>query len=174
MSLFNQIASAISDPKLQANVGQLGSIINTLQQTGGTQNLDASKLQPMMSVVGKYVRASLQEKRNANGEGNVRQIVNQFSGTNANIEAVRALFSPQEEQQVAENASRETGIDLSTARSLLPVVVPLILQFLQTGSNSSNPQGEANPILNNFLDADGDGDVDMGDALSMASKYLNQ
>ncbi len=174
MSLFNQIASAISDPNLQANVGQLGSIVSTLQQTGGTQNLDASKLQPMMSVVGKYVRASLQEKRNANGEGNVRQIVNQFSGTSANLDAVRALFSPQEEQQVAENASRETGIDLSTVRSLLPVVVPLILQFLQTGSNANNPQGEANPILNNFLDADGDGDVDMGDALSMASKYLNQ
>ena len=174
MSLFNRIATAISDPNLQASVGQIGSIVNTLQQTGSQQNLNASQLQPMLSIVGQYVRSSLQEKRTATGEGNVREIVDRFSGTNPSIEAVRAIFSPQEEQKVAENTARETGIDLSAVRSLLPVVVPLILQFLQTGANTQNPQGESNPILNNFLDADGDGDVDMGDALSMASQFMNR
>jgi hypothetical protein len=47
------------------------------------------------------------------------------------------------------------------------------LKFLQTGNNTSNPQG-SNPVLNSFLDADGDGDVDIADAMKMAGRYFGQ
>jgi len=35
-------------------------------------------------------------------------------------------------------------------------------------------QGGANPVLNAFLDADRDGDVDIADAMQMAGRYLSR
>jgi hypothetical protein len=55
---------------------------------------------------------------------------------------------------------------------MLPILVPLVLKFLQTGNNAQNPQG-SNPVLNTFLDADNDGDVDIADAMRMAGRYFN-
>jgi hypothetical protein len=53
-------------------------------------------------------------------------------------------------------------------------LVPLVLNLLKTGSNAQNPAQGSNPVLNTFLDADGDGDVDITDAMSMAGRFLNQ
>jgi hypothetical protein len=56
---------------------------------------------------------------------------------------------------------------------MLPILVPLVLKFLQSGNNTQNPQG-SNPVLNTFLDADGDGDVDIADAMQMAGRYMGR
>jgi hypothetical protein len=53
---------------------------------------------------------------------------------------------------------------------MLPTLVPLALNFLKTGNNG---QG-SNSVLSSFLDADGDGSFDMGDAMQMASGFLNR
>ncbi len=60
----------------------------------------------------------------------------------------------------------------SAIRTMLPVLVPLVLKLLKTGNNSANSLN-SNSVLNSFLDADGDGDVDLADAMKMTAKYLN-
>jgi hypothetical protein len=62
----------------------------------------------------------------------------------------------------------------ATVQAMIPVLVPLVLNLLKTGSNAQNPAPGSNPVLNTFLDADGDGDVDITDTISMASRFLNQ
>lgn len=61
-------------------------------------------------------------------------------------------------------------------QQMLPILVPLVLNLLQTGSQTRNPQGGANPVLNAFLDADRDGDVDISDAneLPRPSKTMDE
>ncbi len=54
---------------------------------------------------------------------------------------------------------------------MLPILVPLVLNFLKTGNDKRNIQGN-NPVVSSFLDSDGDGDVDLKDAINMASRYL--
>jgi hypothetical protein len=54
---------------------------------------------------------------------------------------------------------------------LLPVLVPIVLNFLKTGASS---QSGGNSVLNSFLDADNDGDVDIADAMQMATRYLGR
>ena len=44
-------------------------------------------------------------------------------------------------------------------QEMLPVLVPLVLNLLQTGSYAQSPQGEANPVLGAFLNATQGGDV---------------
>jgi hypothetical protein len=120
-------------------------------------------MQSVLSVVGKQVQSSLQAKQTSNGSESVQDLVNQFAGTSANSQAVDTLFSPDIQAEVAENAAQGTSLDVNTIQQLLPSLVPLILSFLQSGGN---------PLLNQFLDADGDGDVDIADAIKLASRFL--
>ena len=47
------------------------------------------------------------------------------------------------------------------------------MQFLSAGNKKGGaPATDSNPILTAFLDGDGDGDVDMGDMLGMAGKFM--
>jgi hypothetical protein len=173
MSLFNTILNAIDNPDRQANSNQLGSIINTIQSLSQNTGANQDALQTALSVVGKYTRSSLQQKQMESGEQEVQALVNQYGGTQANSQIVNLLFStPQLQQMVGEVESR-TGLSAGTVQSMLPTIVPLVLNFLQTGKNTQNPLS-SNPVLRNFLDADGDGDVDLADAMQMASRYLGK
>lgn len=173
MSLFEQIINAIDSPTQQASPTQLGDIVSTVQQLSNNANTDPSTIQSVLSVVGGYARSALQQKRDNEGHEQTQNFVNQFGGTNPSNQAVQLLFSTPQIQQISQEVEQRTGLSAGTVQSMLPILVPLVLKFLQTGSNNQNPQG-ANPVLNTFLDADNDGDVDIADAMQMAGRYLGQ
>lgn len=180
MGLFDQIVGALNNPNQQGSPDQLSSILGAVQQLAGNRGIDPSTTQAVMSVVGGYVRSALQEKRNTGGTSQAEVILNQFGGTQPNAGALQALFSPAQQQQLAQAVAQKTGLDPSMVQAILPTVVPLVLNMLKTGTNTQSlptgdaPNPNANSVLNAFLDADGDGDVDMGDTLMMANRYLNQ
>jgi hypothetical protein len=179
MGLFDQVMGALSNPNQQASPDQLSSIIGTVQQLASSQGVDSSTTQAVVSVVGQYVRSALQQKQAAGGRDQARAIVEQFSGTSPSMAALQTLFTPQQQQQLAQDASQKTGLNTGTIQAMLPILVPLALNLLKTGSsNTTTAQatqgGQSNSVLNAFLDADGDGDVDLGDTLSMAGKFLSQ
>lgn len=173
MGLFDQILSAIDDPNQEASPNQLGGILGAVEQLSGSQGIDAGTTQLAMSVLGPYVRSALQNVRSDSGESQVQQIVNQLGGTNPSTQAVQTLFGGQI-GQVVEAISQRTGLNGETVQAMIPVLVPLVLNLLKTGSNTQNPNQGNNPVLNAFLDGDGDGDVDITDAMSMASRFLSQ
>jgi hypothetical protein len=74
---------------------------------------------------------------------------------------------------MAQQISSKTGLNFQQIQQMLPILVPLVLNFLKTGNNTQN-FAAGNPVLNSFLDADGDGDVDMADVMNMASRYLSR
>ncbi len=177
MGLFDQVLGAISNPQQQASVDQLGSILGAVQQLSAGQGVDANSMQGVVSNVGGFVRTALQEKRASEGNAGVEALVNQFSGTRSNPAALQSLFSPQQQQQIAATVAQRTGLDPNLVRSLLPSVVPIVLKLLQTGAPASGSATTAqaapgNSVLNVFLDADGDGDVDMADTLSLAGRFM--
>jgi len=173
MSLFNQILNAIDNPNQQASPNQLFSILNTVQQASKNSGTNPSMMESAMSVVGKYARSALQQKRNTMGDQQTQALVNQYSGTQPNNQAVNALFSSPQIQQIIQEICDRTGLNAGTVQGMLPILVPLVLNFLQTGASSQNPNS-SNSVLKNFLDTDGDGDVDIADALRMASQYLKR
>ncbi|MEH2068106.1 MAG: DUF937 domain-containing protein [Nostoc sp.] len=174
MGLFDQILGAVTNPNQQGSLGQLGSIINTVNQLSDRTGADPSTIQSVLSIVGNQVRSTLQHKQATDGNEAAQTLVNQYAGTSPNPQAVDSLFSPGIQQQVAEIAAQRTGLAPGMIQQLLPLAVPLVLNFLQSGANTQNPQTGGNSVLNSFLDADGDGDVDIADALQMASRYIRQ
>src|SRR5919202_4001908 len=173
MSLFDQILGAIDHPSQQASPGQLGEILSTVQQLSNHANTDPSTIQSVLSVVGGYARSALQQKRDNEGQEQTQDFVNQFGGTNPSTQAVQLLFSTPQIQQISQEVEQRTGLSAGTVQAMLPILVPLVLKFLQTGNNTSHSQG-SNPVLNTFLDADNDGDVDIADAMQMAGRYLGR
>jgi uncharacterized protein YidB (DUF937 family) len=173
MGLLDQVLGAVANPAQQGSMEQLGSIFNAVQSMSGNHGGGADATQAMLSVVGGYVRSSLREA----GPDQAQTLVNQFGGGGANSQAVQALLTPVMQQQVVQDLIGRTGLDPQTIEGMLPTLIPLALQFLQTGAPVPNaaagnaPAG--NPVLNAFLDGDSDGDVDLGDALGMASKFLS-
>lgn len=173
MSIFNQILSAIDDPQKEASSNQLGAILDTVQQLSGNNNASPDAIQSAMSMVGSYTKSALQEQRNQGGTAQVNQLINQFGGTNANSQILSTLFNNSQLENMIQQVSSRTGLNARTIQSLLPILVPLVLSLLKTGNNKGNVQGN-NSVVSTFLDADGDGDVDLTDALSMASRYLGR
>lgn len=170
MSLFNQILGAINNSEQEGDSNQLAGILNTVQQLSGNNQADSGAMQSVMSIVGNYARSALVEKRDAGGEEEVQQTINQFGGTQPNNQAVNALFNAPQLQGLVGEIENRTGIDSNTVMQMLPTLVPLALNFLKTGNNK---QG-SNSVASSFLDADGDGSFDLGDAMQMASQYLGK
>ncbi|MCC0179719.1 DUF937 domain-containing protein [Waterburya agarophytonicola K14] len=173
MSIFNQILSAIDNPEQEASTNQLSSILDTVQQLSGSNQANPDAIQSAMSIVGNYTKSALQQKRNNGNMGQVNQLVNQFGGTQANSQVLSALFSNSQLQDMIQQISSRTGLNSKTIISLLPILVPLVLNLLKTGNKRGNVQAN-NPVVNGFLDSDGDGDVDLADAMRMASRYLGR
>ena len=94
MGLFEQIIGAVANPNQQGNIGQIGSIMNTVQQLSNSSGADSDTMQSVFSIVGGQVRSALQQKRDTDGNEAAEAVVNQFGGTSANPSAVASLFSP--------------------------------------------------------------------------------
>ena len=94
MGLFDQIIGAIENPHQQGSAGQLGNIVNTVQQLSNSAGTDPSTMQSALGIVGNYVRSALQQKQATEGNEAAQAVVNQFGGTSANPQAVDALLSP--------------------------------------------------------------------------------
>lgn len=173
MGLFDQILGAIENPNQQGSSSQLGEVLSTVQQLSNNSNADPSTIQSVLSIVGSYARSALQEKRSNEGYQQAQDFVNQYGSTQPSTQAVDMLFSTPQIQQLSYEAEQRTGLSAGTIQAMLPILVPLVLKLLQTGTNNSQPQG-SNPVLNTFLDANHDGEVNIADVLQMAGGYLSR
>lgn len=173
MSIFNQILNAIDNPEKEASTNQLNSILDTVQQLSGSYQTNPDAVQSAISIVGNYTKSALRQQRSNGHMAQVNQLVNQFGGTRANSQILSTLFSTSQVQDMIQQISRRTGLNAGTITAMLPILVPLVLNLLKTGNNKHNLQ-QQNPVVSSFLDSDGDGDVDLNDALGMASRYLNR
>jgi hypothetical protein len=182
MSFFDQILTAIADPNQPASADGLGSILGAVQQASSQHGVEPDMMQSVVSLLGGAVQSSLQDQQDAHGSDHVMGLLNQFSGGGSNTGAMNALFSPDMQQQVAGGISQKTGLDASVILGLLPMLLPVVLNLIQGGGQQGGAMGggmtaqsaaaAGNPLLNAFLDRDHSGSVDLGDALNMASQYL--
>ncbi|MEC4893801.1 MAG: hypothetical protein SAL07_07875 [Oscillatoria sp. PMC 1051.18] len=170
MGLFDTIINAIDSSDRQGSSTQLATLIDSVQQLSSTYQTNPGAVESAMSVVGNFVRSSLQEKRQTAGEQQAQAIVNQFGGFQPSTQAINVLFSTPQIQQLIREVESRTGLNSGTIQGMLPILVPLVLNLLKTGNSTS--ANNSNSVLNSFLDADRDGDVDLADAMHLASRYL--
>lgn len=172
MGLFFDVLSAINNPNQQANVSQLESITQSIQQAASTQGIDASKTQSLMSALGGLIRPALKQQQTVMGGSQLETLLARLGGNGASTIAMTSLFPPQIQQQMIQTIAQKTGLSPNMLQSLIPVLVPAVLGLLNMGSTKPGIDG-GNPLLSAFLDGDQDGDTDLGDVFKFASRFLN-
>ncbi|ESA32626.1 hypothetical protein N836_25260 [Leptolyngbya sp. Heron Island J] len=170
MGIFDQVMGAIQDPNREASIGQLGQIVSMAQQVAQASNANSSTTQQAASVVGGFVQSALREKQQTQGMDAVLDLVQQ--GTNDGAGVLPKLFSPEQQSAIATTVAEKTGLNADQVIAMLPMVIPIVMKFLNQGAAKTGTQAQGNPLVSAFLDSDGDGDVDMGDMLKMAGRFM--
>ncbi|PSN18387.1 hypothetical protein C7271_12815 [filamentous cyanobacterium CCP5] len=168
MGLFDQVMQAIDDPNRIASTTDLGQIAKIVQQLGQQSNASPEGMQQAVSILGGFVKSSLKETRAQQGDAAAQALVDQGSQSGAAV--IGRLFSGGQQQQIAQTVSDRTGLNMAQVQALLPTLIPIVMKLLNSGN--TRQAGEINNnVLSTFLDGDGDGDVDMGDMIGMASRF---
>ena len=92
MTFFSQILGALQNSDQAASSGQVASILSTVEQVSDSYGTDRDTTQSALSIVGNYVRSALQQKRDTEGSEQAQSIVNQYSGSYPNPQAVNSVF----------------------------------------------------------------------------------
>lgn len=175
------------------------NILNTILQSGLDKNIlgaisqktgiDTSSIESLMSQLAPKLLDGA--KQNLAGDSDSSDLINMISKTNLdslkenpeeidnldNKNMLGQLFSSlnENEDDVANELSSKSGIDISAISSLLPMLAPLIMGALNKETNLSNTDtSDTNSItsmLTNFIDQDNDGSV-VDDLLGMAKKFF--
>ncbi|MBD0335002.1 MAG: DUF937 domain-containing protein [Cyanobacteria bacterium Co-bin13] len=169
MGLFDQVLSAINDPGRQASQDQVGQLLTTVNQLSRQSNTSPDTMNQAVSILGSFVRSSLQDTRQQRGNDAALELVREGSRPGNNI--LPRLFNNGQQQQLVSALSQRTGLNSSQIMALLPVLIPVVMRLLQSGETTQTGRGN-NSILSAFLDANRDGEVDMGDMLSQASRFF--
>jgi len=172
MGLFFDILSSINNPNQQGNVSQLESVINTVNQLSTNYGIDASKMPSVISTVGSLIRPVLQQQKSLPG-GSLESLLGQLIGASGNAAALQSLIPPQVQQQMVEAIGQITGLSANQIQTALPTIISSVVSLLNMGASKSGIEGSGNQILNAFLNADKDSDVDLGDVMKFSSRFLN-
>lgn len=171
MGLFDQVMGAIADPKRQASAKQMTDILGAAKQIGQQNNANSDTMQQAMSVIGGFVRSSLKEKRQTEGAGAAQALLEEGAANGAAV--IPKLFNNSQLTEMISAVTQRTSLNTNQVQGILPMVLPLVMRFLSSGNAKGGAAAtDSNPILTAFLDGDGDGDVDMGDMLGMAGRFM--
>jgi Bacterial protein of unknown function (DUF937) len=170
MSLFFDVLSAINNPSQQANISQLETMTSTVQKVAGEHGVPANQMPTILSAVGSAVLPALQQK--AGGGGNpLEQMMGGALGGMLGNAALQNLLPAQAQSSLVEGLAQKTGLHASTLQSMVPALIPVVMGFLNMGSNKPG-QASGNPLLSAFLGGDSGGS-DLGNVLTMANRFLN-
>ncbi|MFN6517175.1 MAG: DUF937 domain-containing protein [Nostoc sp. CreGUA01] len=172
MGLFFEVLSAINNPNQRGNVGQLESIINSIQQVATSRGIQPSQMQNIMSIVGNVLRPVLRQQQSLPGGNQLQNLIGQVTGSSTSGVGMQSLLSPQLQQQIVQRVSQTTGISPNVIEAILPTLTSGLQGLLSMGSTNGGSLN-SNSILNTFLDSDRDGDTDLSDVLKFGDRFLH-
>lgn len=178
MGLFFEVLSAINNPNQKATIEQLGSMVSSVQQLATDKNIDASTMQTVMSTVGGFLRPALQQQKNLGGLDQLQNLIGQVTSgggataTGGSLGMLSSLLAPQLQGQIVEKLAQATGLSPSVLEGVVASVLPGIMGLLNMGGSFPGAKTD-NPLLVAFIDSDNDKDVDLGDVLKFANRFIN-
>jgi uncharacterized protein YidB (DUF937 family) len=169
MGLLQELESAINSSEHNASTDQLSNILETVQKAVVAQGINPEVVQKLLSELGSQLRPVLQ---NLDKTGALAPVIDSTSPEQpATQSQIDSLIKPEAQSQIIKDISTKTGIDASALSNLLPTLIPAVIGLLGMGASALKGISK-NPILRTFLDADKDGDVDLGDVFIHARKFI--
>jgi len=180
MNLFDAVLSSLNDPSRATQMSDLEGLSSAF---GG-----GSSTNQMASLIGGFLKPMLREQQAVAGPEGVDSLLQQIKQNADSPDRLRQVLGADRMDQMVGQAGQKTGLDASVILRLLPIVLPAIIGLLQSGrpaapvapaagvgsTAGARTGSQTNPILSQFLDSDGDGDVDMADIVRLTSVFLKK
>jgi uncharacterized protein YidB (DUF937 family) len=192
MNLFDTVLASLNDPSRATQMRDLENLSSAFEGGGSSTNQIAS-------LLGGFLKPMLREQQAVAGPEGVDSLLQELKQSAHSPDQLRQVLGSERMDQMVGRAEQKTGLDSSVIMRLLPIVLPAIIALLQsgrpaaatpaagaagatagvrppggTGTQAPQTGGQANPILSQFLDSDGDGDVDMQDVVRLTSVFLRK
>ena len=174
MSLFFDVLSSINNPNQGGSVQQLSQLTNTVNDLSKTNGLNPSAMQGVMSSLGPLLRPALQEQMK--GDSNVLEnMMGQVTGggdVGLGAGGLGSMLTGPLQSQIVSGIAAKTGLDSNMLQGIVPKLLPVVMGLLSMGK-STGSTGGGNSLINGFLDADRDGNTDLGDVFKFANRFMN-
>jgi uncharacterized protein YidB (DUF937 family) len=193
MNLFDTVLASMNDPGRATQKSDLQSLLTSF---GGAGSSSANTDQ-IAGLIGGFLKPMLQQQRATGGAQGVDSLLQSIKQNANSPDQLRNILGADRLSQMVGHAQQRTGLDANSVLRLLAVALPAVIALLQSGrpatapsagvatgpsggvpvptSAPPAPQGsQTNPILAQFLDSDGDGDVDMADMMRLTSRFLQR
>ena len=193
MNLFDTVLASLNDPSRRTQMSDLENLSSAFGSGGG------SSTNQIASLLGGFLKPMLREQQAVAGSEGVDSLLQELKQSAHSPDELRQVLGSERMDQMVGRAEQKTGLDSSAIMRLLPIVLPAIIGLLQSGrpapaspapgsagatagvrppdgTDTAAPQtgAQTNPILSQFLDSDGDGDVDMQDVVRLTSVFLRK
>jgi hypothetical protein len=178
MNLFDAVLASLNDPSRATQMSDLEGLSAAFSGGGSSTN-------QLANLVGGFLKPMLREQQAVAGPEGVDSLLQEIKQNADSPDRLRQVLGADRMDQMVGRAQQKTGLDASAILRLLPIVLPAIIGLLQSGRPAAAPTAPAgaasartgsqtNPILSQFLDSDGDGDVDMEDVVRLTSVFLRK
>jgi hypothetical protein len=172
MNLFQTVLQSIENPDHVGSQQDLHGLINVAQILPGVQGAE-QQMQPILGILGSHLQDALNEQQQNNGQAVVQQTVSNLSQPGAGVQDIINLFGQERFNGLIGEISKRTGLDSQLILQFLPMLIPVVMKLLATGTHQTNPQAQ-NPVLNNFLGSNQNGGALLAEAFQLASVFLRR
>lgn len=164
MLLPELIARAVRDPMTQGNPGEMHRLLDLVEALPAQLGTTPGAVRELIADVACALREALRRERERLEDEELTALVRRHSGLAPDPAAVAALLSSEQVSGLGEKASADTGLDAAQVAGALPLLVPLVLALIDTGSACRPGEQRPNDVLEAFLGEDA---VDVGEALRL-------
>ncbi len=162
--------------------GLLGALLGGSPATPETRSVPPAAAEELVGGIGRLLKPAPREAGQQDGIQGIDALLGSLKQNAGSPQALERTLGRNRMEQMVNQAQQKSGLPADTIVSMLPVIIPALVALLQSGARRdaalSAPTGDplaglaANPLLQSFLDTDGDGDVDMADLIRLGSKFL--
>ena len=169
MSLFQAILDSVANPQHAGTNADLGGLANLAQLIPGA----GQNLQPILGAVGQHVQDALNEQQQAGGQAAAQQTVSNLAqGQNVGVPEIQNFLGQDRFNSLVNGVSQNTGMNSQMILTVLPMLIPVVMRLLATGTHQTNPQAP-NPVLNEFLGGQNGGAM-LGEVFQLASQFMRK
>jgi uncharacterized protein YidB (DUF937 family) len=184
MGFFDTVLASLNDPRRATQESDLQSLLSAF---GGSRGASSANADQIAGLIGGFLKPMLREQQMTSGPQGVDSLLHSLRQNADSPDRLRDVLGAERMDQMVDRAQQRTGLDANSILRLLSVALPAVIALLQSGRpaatptgtvasapRGTTPAGTTNPILSQFLDSDGDGDVDMADMLRLTSRFLQK
>ena len=191
MNLFEALVSSIQDPQVGTQKSDLENLLGAFLGGSAVSPQQSRQIPPgaaenLAATIGSTLKPALREAGRQGGIEGIDALLGSLKQSSNSPQALERTLGHDRMEQMVNKAQQKSGLPADTIASMLPVIIPALVSLLQSGARSETvPSAQtaatandplaglaSNPLLKNFLDSDGDGDVDMADLVRLGSQFL--